>query len=217
MTLEQKLKNLYSLKKLAWGVTALGFAISAGGNVLHAHKTTIGVAIAVVPPILLFAAFELVSRVPLRPEAHWVGKWARVLATGAIAAIMFIVSWRAQHDALLAYTGDHATAVMLPGAIDAVMVVGSVTLLELGVQILNLEAYIAGGAVKTSTAKPKVEEVPPVKKDEPPSKKEAIAAVIARSPELSVKDVAKLTGSSYNYTHAIVGELRKMSGSPVTV
>lgn len=213
MALEKKLADLLWLRKFSRLVTAGGFVASAGGNVLHAQKTIIGVTISLAAPVFLFLAFELVSRVPLRPEAHWAGKWLRILATGSIAAIMVVISYRAQRDAFELVTHDDITAHLLPGAIDALMVVGSVTLLELGIQIRNMEAYIAGAAVKTTVAKPKDEPptAPPVKEPET-TKKQRIAEIVARSPELSLQEIAKLSGSSYNYAHSVVGELRKMNG-----
>jgi hypothetical protein len=204
MTLDKKLNELRWLSHLSRGVMVVGFMASAGGNVLHARKTAVGIAIALAAPVMLFLAFELVSRIPLRPEASPLFKWARVLATTAIAIIMASISYRAQRQAFWEQTGDHWTAILLPGAIDALMVVGSISLIELGIQIRNLEAYMAGGALKIS--KPK-EEIPAPKKDEP-SKKERIAAILARSPDLDVKEIATLADSSYNYAAAIVGKLR---------
>jgi len=206
MTLEKKLKDLLFLNKVSRGVMIFGFLASAGGNVLHARKTPIGVAISLGAPVMLFLAFELVSRIPIRKEAHWLFKLVRILATTAIAGIMAYISYRAQRDAFLEQTGDHATAILLPGAIDAFMVVGSVSLIELGIQIRNIEAYMMGSAIKTTVVKPK-EDVPPPKKEEP-SKKERIAAILARSPDLDVKEIAKLADSSYNYAHSIVSQLR---------
>lgn len=214
MTLEKKLKDLMFLNKVSRGVMIFGFLASAGGNVLHARKTVIGIAISLGAPVMLFLAFELVSRIPIRKEAHWLFKGTRIFCTTAIASIMAFISYRAQRDAFLEQTGDHATAILLPGAIDAFMVVGSVSLIELGIQIRNIEAYMMGGAIKTTISKPK-EEVPPPKKEEL-SKKERIAAILARSPDLDVKEIAKLTDSSYNYAHSIVSQLRSPIEEPVT-
>lgn len=213
MTLEKKLKDLMFLNKLSRVVMIFGFLASAGGNVLHARKTPIGIAISLAAPVMLFLAFELVSRIPIRKEAHWTFKGARILATTGIAGVMAYISYRAQRDAFLAQTGDHATAYLLPGAIDLFMVVGSISLIELGIQIRNLEAYMMGAAIKTTIVKPK-EEVPPPKKEEL-SKKERIAAILARSPDLDVKEIAKLADSSYNYAHSIVSQLRAPVEEPV--
>lgn len=217
MTLEKKLKDLLFLNKVSRGVMIIGFLASAGGNVLHARKTWIGIIISLGAPIMLFLAFELVSRIPIRKEAHWLFKTTRILATTAIAGIMAFISYRAQRDAFLEQTGDHATATLLPAAIDAFMVVGSISLIELGIQIRNVEAYMMGNAIKTTIVKPKEDiMVPPPKKEEL-SKKERIAAILARSPDLDVKEIAKLADSSYNYAHSIVSQLRMPTEEAVTV
>lgn len=207
MTLEKKLHDLLFLNKLSRVVMTIGFLASAGGNVLHARKTPIGITISLAAPVMLFLAFELVSRIPIRKEAHWLFKSTRIIATGSIATIMAIISYRAQRQAFHEQTGDTLTATLLPGAIDALMVVGSISLIELGIQIRNLEAYMAGAAIKTTVAKPKDEAVPPMKVAEL-SKKERIAAIVARSPDLDVREIAKLADSSYNYAHSIVAQLR---------
>jgi hypothetical protein len=218
MSLEKKLRHLHWLTHFARAVTTLGFIASAGGNVLHARHTPVAVIIALGAPIGLFLAFELVSRVPLRPESHWVSKYGRIAATGSIAAIMVIISYRSQKAAFMNATGEWLTATLLPGAIDALMIVGSITLIELGIQVRNLEAHMAGDKIKTTVVKPKPEEptiIPPVKEPEL-SKKQRIAAIVAASPDLPYQEIADRAGASYNYVHSIVGKLRSADAELVS-
>jgi hypothetical protein len=60
--------------------------------------------------------------------------------------------------------------------------------------------------------KGKDEPVPPVK-NRPLSKKERIAQILAQSPEMTVKEIARLADASYNYTHTLVSELRAGNGA----
>ena len=185
---------------------AFGFAASAGGNVLHASKNPISITISLAAPTILALAFELVSRIPLRAEAHWAAKWLRVSATGGIALIMAFISYQHQRDAFSKW-GDATQAMLLPLAIDGLMIVGSVSLIELGVQIRDLEAVVAAGGVVRRVK----ETVPATKKtkEKGPSSKERIAQILAKAPELSIKDIAAAAGTSYNYAYTVVTELRR--------
>jgi hypothetical protein len=185
-----------------------GFTVSAGGNVLHAQKTPIAIAISLLPPVILALAFELVSRIPMAKERHIMWKSTRIGATSGIALIMAWNSYFHQRDAFFRYTGGDVTASLtLPIAIDGLMIVGSVSLIELGVQIRDLEAYVAAGN-RVVKAKP---ETAPKRKDKEPTIRERVAALLARSPELTISDLAQLTGSSKTYVYNIVNDLNKVS------
>lgn len=205
MTASKKLGSLKWLRALSRGVMAFGFATSAAGNVLHADKNPISIAIALLAPTILALAFELVSRIPLRKEAHWAAKWLRVGATAGIAIIMAVISYRHQQDAFSQWT-DKLAATLLPGAIDGLMIVGSVSLIELAHQIRDLEAIeAAGGIVRKVKEKPAT----PAKKDKGPSGKERVAQILAKAPELTVPELAKAAGVSYNYAYTMAQQLRK--------
>lgn len=201
--MSRKLQKLIWLRHVSRGVMTFGFLASAGGNILHAEKNFIGIILAMLPPTILALAFELVSRVPIRKDGRWFSKALRVGATGAIAAIMATLSYFHQRDAIYSATnGDQLTAYLLPASVDALMVVGSVTLIELGIQIDDLEAAIAGIAVKV--AKP-VERKP----EAPLSGKARVAQAWSRWPQLPIKELAEKAGVSYNYAHSVISELRR--------
>lgn len=212
MNATKKLASLIWLRRLSRGVMAFGFATSAGGNVLHADKNPISIGIALLAPSILALAFELVSRIPLRKEAHWLPKILRVGATGGIATIMAVISYQHQRDAFGMW-GDELQAALLPAAIDGLMIVGSISLIELAVQIRDVEAIIAAGGVVR-----KVKEVAPTpsKKEKEISGRERIAQVLAKAPEFSIKEIAKAAGVSYNYAYTVVSELRKAEPETAT-
>lgn len=205
--LEKKLAFLQGLKKLCTGAMVFGLVTSAGGNVLHSRMHVISIAIALLAPALLFLAFEMMSRIPFRKEAHWLGKVTRIVATAAIAGVMAVISYSHQKDAFLVWS-DSLSAYLLPGAIDAMMVIGSVSVIELNIQIQNLSAVITSGAA-SNTRKPKDADIPRPKKEKELSGRERIAQILARSPELSATEVAKLANVKVPYAYNVMGELRK--------
>jgi hypothetical protein len=184
-----------------------GFVASGAGNILHAKKDPVGIVIALAAPTFLALAFEMISRIPLRKEAGWGTRAGRLGPTLAIAGIAAYNSFFHQRDALLGYNpADVAQAWTLPIAVDLLMVVGSVSLIELGIQIMNMEAFIEGKKVQT------VKPAPP-KPQRALSKKEIITQAWRHEPHLTVKELAEKVGASYNYTHSMVKELSKVQES----
>lgn len=207
--LHKKLNKLQWLKKLCRAVTGFGFLTSAVGNALHAVPTPIGVGISLLAPTFLFAAFELVTRIPMDPDRGRWFKGLRIGGTGSIAAITATLSYFHQRDAIFENTnGDQLAAYLLPVAIDGLMIVGSVSLIELGFQLLKVEAYIVAGNKVPKAQEPEL----PKLKDKEPSKRERIAQVLAMAPHLSIKEVAAKAETSYNYAHSVATEIRSLNG-----
>lgn len=209
----KKLGLLMGLRKLCSGAVIFGFVTSAGGNVLHALQTslssswvivTISVIIAVLIPAIFGIMFEIATRVIFRKEASWIMKLIAFAGAGAISGITAWNSYFHQRDAFSQF-GDRTQAILLPLAIDGLMIIGSVYLIELGFQIRDLEAWIASGTTK----KPREDTPVPSKKDKAPSGKERIASILARAPEFSIREIADAAGTSYNYAHSVVRELRQ--------
>lgn len=206
---EKKLEKLLWLKKVCRAATTFGFITSAVGNVLHAPRTPFGIGISLVAPSFLFVAFEIVTRIPMDPERSWWFKLLRISGTASIAGITATLSYFHQRDAIFKYSeGDQLAAYLLPLAIDGLMIVGSVSLIELAYQILKMEAYIAAGNRPVKVIEPEL----PKRKDKEPSKRERIAALLRTAPELPIKDVAAAAGASYNYAHSVATELRSLNG-----
>lgn len=201
--LEKKLKDYIWIMHLSRGVMIFGFTASALGNVLHAQKDVVGIIIALMPPTILFLAFELVSRAPSQTQYKWFHprRWGRPLATAVISGIMALLSYFHQRDAIFTHTkGDELAALLLPASIDALMIVGSITLLELKDTCISLEARIAGTELKLPKAEPK-------KPEKPANGKARVAQMYAMFPGISPKELAEKAGVSVNYVYTILGEL----------
>lgn len=204
--LVKKLDELLGLRTFARSVNAATLMASAGGNLLAATKTFTGVTLSLAAPVLLMLAFELLSRIPIRKGGFGVTIWlaVRILATAGIAAIMAWISYFHQRDGIFRETGDVSMARLLPAAIDFLMIVSAGSLIELNIQIRDMEAIIAGTARKVSMIAPT-----PPKKGKPEDQKAAtIAQIWSRSPQLSVREISSLAGTSYNYTSKIIGKLK---------
>jgi len=211
----QKLELLGKLKKLCSGAVIFGFITSAGGNVLHAIGISTGqaavtviiyIVVAVLVPIIFGAMFEIVTRILIRREAHWLIKISALFGGAGISGITAWNSYFHQKEAFGRY-GDATQAALLPLAIDGLMIIGSVYLIELGFQIRDLEAYIASEGLAKKTTKPD-DTVKPSKPKEA-NKRERVAALLAQNPAMAIRDIARLADASYNYTHALVTELRR--------
>lgn len=218
----KKLRTLTGLRKLCQGAVIFGFATSAGGNVLHAVQSyagshpvtlTIAVVIAAWIPIIFGLMFEIATRIWFRREAALIMKIIAFVGAVGISGITAWNSYFHQRDAFIQF-GDETQANLLPLAIDGLMIIGSVYLIELGFQIRDLEAWIEAGGTKPP--KPKSEPVP-VKKDREPTKKEKIAALWSQYPEWGVQAIADKTGASYNYVHAVVSELKAAATPEVAI
>jgi len=119
------------LRRLQWAVRAtlaLGVAASVTANILHARPNPIAQAIAAWPPLALLITVELVSRVPI----HRKGLGAvRVAATFAIAGIAAWVSYHHMMGVVARYGETGTVPYLLPLSVDGLVVVASVSLVEL--------------------------------------------------------------------------------------
>jgi len=123
--------DLTQLRRFQWAVRAalaLGVAASVCANVLHARHNLIAQTIAAWPPLALMLAVELISRVPVYRRAL---ATLRILATVCIAGIAAYVSYF-HMAAVVARYGEHQpNPYLLPISVDGLIVVASVSLVEL--------------------------------------------------------------------------------------
>jgi hypothetical protein len=117
---------------LRWAVRAtltIGVAASVAANILHAAHNPISQAIAAWPPLALLLTVELVSRVPIH---RWSLATARIAATVIIASIATWVSYWHMAAVAATYGENPTTAHLLPISVDGLIIVASISLVELG-------------------------------------------------------------------------------------
>jgi hypothetical protein len=131
--------QLPQLKRVRWAVRAtlfLGVAASVAANVLHANPNPISQTISAWPPLALLLTVELTSRIPMHRRALAA---LRVVATAAIAGIAAWVSYWHMQDVAARYGETQTSAYLLPVSVDGLIVVASVSLVELAGRIRMLE------------------------------------------------------------------------------
>jgi hypothetical protein len=131
--------NLTHLRRLRWIVRlalALGVAASIAANVLHARDNLISQTIAAWPPLALLLTVELISRVPVHRRALAA---VRIAATGVIAAIAAWVSYWHMAGVTARYGETSTSAHLMPLSVDGLIVVASISLVELGGHIRTLD------------------------------------------------------------------------------
>src|SRR5215813_12461274 len=131
--------SLPRLRRIRWAVRltlTCGVAASVAANILHAAHNPISETIAAWPPLALLLTIELVSRVPI----HRRGLGAlRVLATAVISGIAAWVSYWHMQGVALRYGETDASPYLLPISVDGLIVVASISLVELAARIRTLE------------------------------------------------------------------------------
>lgn len=140
--------------RLRWAVRAtllFGVAASISANVLHAEPNPISQAIAAWPPLALLLTVELIGKVPVRGKALAV---VRLIATSAIAGIAAWVSYWHMSGVAARYGETGASALLLPLSVDGLIVVASISLVELSARADGSPAIVAavGPAVRPDAA-----------------------------------------------------------------
>jgi hypothetical protein len=114
----------------------LGVAVSVVANVLHADPNPISQAIAAWAPLALLLAVELISRVPVHQRGR---AWLRIAATTTIATIAAWVSYWHMVGVAVRYGETGPTPYLLPISVDGLIIVASISLIELGARIRHLQ------------------------------------------------------------------------------
>jgi hypothetical protein len=194
--------SLAQLRRLRWavrGVLTLGVAASVAANILHAEPNTVSQVIAGWPPIALLITIEMVSRVPV--HRTWLAN-VRRLGTTVIAGIAAWVSYWHMAGVAARY-GEHAASpYLLPLSVDGLVVIASVSLVELAGRVRDL--------TEQPTPQPAPEQPEPViepatdvstpnEPDKPrqlPIAAVKIARLRQRNPEITQEEAAKKVGVS---------------------
>lgn len=124
------------LRRLRWAVRTtltLGVAASVAANVLHARPNPISQIIAAWPPLALLLTVELISRVP---HHRWILGAIRITAAATIAIIAGWVSyWHLVGVAARYGETGYGAAYLLPISVDGLVIVASVSLVEITARI----------------------------------------------------------------------------------
>jgi hypothetical protein len=149
---EESPVQLPQLIRIRWAVRAtlfLGMAASIAANVLHAEPNIISQLISAWPPLALLLTVELTSRVPMhRPMLAGI----RVISTAVIAGIAAWVSYWHMQDVAVRFGEAEVAAYLLPISVDGLIVVASVSLVELAGRIRQLQEEQARSAAKPAPA-----------------------------------------------------------------
>jgi hypothetical protein len=127
------------LRRIRWAVRAtltFGVAASVAANILHARNNPISETIAAWPPLALLLTIELVSRVPVH---RFLLAAPRVLSTVVISGIAAWVSYWHMAGVTSRYGETGASPYLLPISVDGLIVVASVSLVELAARIRTFE------------------------------------------------------------------------------
>jgi hypothetical protein len=133
------------LRRIRWAVRAalaLGVAASVTANVLHAADNPVSQAVAAWPPLALLLTVELISRVPVHHRALGVVRFA---AAGTIAAIAAWISYHHMAAVAARYGETGASAYLLPISVDGLIVIASISLVELAGRIRAFERLPESG------------------------------------------------------------------------
>jgi hypothetical protein len=152
------MNTLARLIRIRWGLRAtlaLGVAASVAANVLHAQQNPVSQVIAAWPPLALLLTVEWISRVPVHRRSLAV---TRIAATAVIAGIAGWVSYQHMLGVAARYGETGLNPYLLPVSVDGLIVVASISLVELAGHIRAAEdgAPAAGdrGRAKTSAPQP---------------------------------------------------------------
>jgi hypothetical protein len=152
------------LTRVRWAVRAallLGVAASVAANILHAQPHLVSQLIAAWPPVALLLTVELISRVPVHRVALAA---ARLAATTAIAGIACWVSYWHMVAVAARYGETGLSAYLLPVSVDGLVVVASVSLVELSGRLRAAQTP-SGAAHGTPSTAPAASDAP---MDRPP-------------------------------------------------
>jgi hypothetical protein len=151
---------LRQLRRVRWavrGTLVLGVAASVAANVLHARPDPVAQLIAAWPPLALLLTVELISRVPVHRRMLAA---ARLAATTAIAGIATWVSYWHMAGVASRYGEQGASPFLLPLSVDGLVIVASVSLVELAGRIRAADAVQSATIVPVAADRPRADQTP---------------------------------------------------------
>jgi hypothetical protein len=163
-------RALRRIRLLARCTLVLGVAASIAANVLHARTNPISQGIAAWPPLALLLTVELVARVPVHRRSLAV---VRIAATTAIAAIAAWVSYWHMAGVCARYGESPVSAHLMPLCVDGLVVVASISLVELAGRLRALDTATDTAAAAQPVAQPARKTTGPRAATRAPAKKTA--------------------------------------------
>jgi outer membrane biosynthesis protein TonB len=158
-----EIAHLYRVRTGVRAALALGVAASVAGNVLHAEPTLVGRAIAAWSPLALLLTVELISRVPVSSKRL---AGLRMISTAVIAGIAAWVSYWHMVSVATHNGEGHTSAHLLPLSVDGLVVVASVSLVEIAARLRQASAEPADVAPPAPISEP-LPEPEPIPEPEP--------------------------------------------------
>lgn len=132
--------NLKQLRRLRWLVLVavlLGIAASVAMNVLHAPDTLWARLVSVGPPLAVFGCLELIARIP--SSNPWRTR-SRIFGGAIVAVGAASISYAQQRAAVADLGFAKWEAMIWPLIIDGMMVVASVSLVEVVAKVREMSA-----------------------------------------------------------------------------
>jgi hypothetical protein len=216
--LEKKLAKYIRYRWACRAVVAAATATSIWANRLQSDNNAAAIVIHVMPPIIVLVGFEMSSHIPAWKNAKFYNprRWARPGAMLGITVIGAWISYWNQQAAFWLYGHDLHTSYLLPLAIDGLMIIASVAVLDLNNWVEEYQSWIEAGAISTNykPKEPAVELVKAPKPEREPNKKERIIALLKKEPALSVAEIAARTGADAGYIYTIKKQLLAQSALP---
>jgi hypothetical protein len=128
-------RHLHGLRWAVRVALVLGVAASVAANVLHARSNPVSEVIAAWPSVALLVTVEMVTRVPV--HRRWLAN-IRIAATIAISLIAGWVSYWHMVGVAARYGETGISPYLLPFSVDGLIVVASISLVELTARIRSL-------------------------------------------------------------------------------
>jgi hypothetical protein len=119
-------------------VVVAGIAASVAMNVLHAPHNAVARMIAAVPPLALFGSMELISRIP--SSNKWLSS-GRIMGTLAVAGVSGSLSYTSMVLVVERYGWTGWKADIWPIAVDGLMMVATLSLVEVVRKIRQMEMF----------------------------------------------------------------------------
>ncbi|MET7424971.1 DUF2637 domain-containing protein [Dactylosporangium sp. NPDC005555] len=131
---------LRRLRLMQWTLRAalgVALAVSMAANVLHAAPDPVARSIAAWSPLALYAAIEVMTRVPIR---HRLLGGIRIVATVAIAVIAGVTSYLHMVGVAERYGESWQVVYLLPISVDGLVAVLTLSLLDIASQVRTISA-----------------------------------------------------------------------------